>query len=443
MGKYLRSTEGVFRNELRGDWEIDKVSQLLSHNNAAERPFAIAKAYLESFPTMKLSTLANFSLAVSNGSHRPAGTLGKTKKTKARLVAPAGIAISSPAILKSAVTKLCGVRKVRPGKVTAILRADNASKTLRADKLRKASQAEELERKARQHLKKGIAHNINMEEPLATSKDDVTQHLEMLGNAVGTSLAYLKRQFDAREARAATDKFTYPSIGPAFRAKDGRNLKKTPSNGEDKVEYIKNLLLKADSRRHVITDEDPTLKSLVRSNPVINLASTDPISIRAKQQQQIAVGLQVAQCDDPWLIDLEREYIGQLCFLNDISLRHKLYRICKIAYWPSTSTRYASWEATMEPVYLHEDGSLFMREEDVVRCSNGRLMTKARAYLVYILAEYIDGDEAEPTRSDCVDRYIMNSLQKHEAFVRKTRPANEASPLVRPVPHEQNSRVPE
>ena len=97
----------------------------------------------------------------------------------------------------------------------------------------------------------------------------------------------------------------------------------------------------------------------------------------------------------------------------------------------------------MEPVYLHEDGTVFMREEDVVRCSNGRLMTKARAFLGYILAEYIDGDEAEPTRSDCVDRYIMNSLQKHEAFVRKTRPANEASPLVRPVPHEQNSRVPE
>jgi hypothetical protein len=122
-------------------------------------------------------------------------------------------------------------------------------------------------------------------------------------------------------------KFTYPSIGPAFRAKDGRNLKKTPSNGEDKVEYLNNLLLqmmKADSRRGVITDENPSLNGLVRSNPVINLASTDLISIRAKQQQQIAVGLQVAQCDDPWLIDLEHEYIGQLCFLNDVSLRHKL-----------------------------------------------------------------------------------------------------------------------
>jgi hypothetical protein len=150
------------------------------------------------------------------------------------------------------------------------------------------------------------------------------------------------------------------------------------------------------------------------------------VSIRAKQQQQIAIGLQAAQSDDPWLIELEREYIGKFCFLHDISLRHKLYRICKIAYWPSTASRYASWEGTMEPVHLRTDGTVFMHDDDVVRCSNARIMTKAKAYLGYILAEYVDGDEAEPTRSDCVDRYIMNALQKHEAFLHKTRPANDA-----------------
>ncbi len=51
----------------------------------------------------------------------------------------------------------------------------------------------------------------------------------------------------------------------------------------------------------------------------------------------------------------------------------------------------------MEPVHLREDGTLFMRDDDVVRCSNGRIMTKAKAYLGYILAEYVDGDDAEPT----------------------------------------------
>jgi hypothetical protein len=378
---------------------------------------------------MRLATLANFSLALANGSHRPAGTLGKTKKTKERMAAPAGIAVTSSALLKVSVTKVCGLRKVKPGKVTELLRVNNARNVLRADQLREASHTAEVERKARQHLKKGIAHNKNMEEPLAESRAHLLQHMEVLGNAVGTSHAYLKRQFDAREARATKDKFAYASIGAVYRNKDGKKLKKTPSNGEDKVEYLTKLVLammKADSRRHISTEDDETLNTLVRSNPVINQASTDPVSIRAKQQQQIAIGLQAAQSDDPWLIELEREYIGKFCFLHDISLRHKLYRICKIAYWPSTASRYASWEGTMEPVHLRTDGTVFMHEDDVVRCSNARIMTKAKAYLGYILAEYVDGDEAEPTRSDCVDRYIMNALQKHEAFLHKTRPANDA-----------------
>jgi hypothetical protein len=68
MGKYLQSTGGIYRNDVREDWELAKVSKLLAHNNAAERPFAVAKAYLDCFPTMKLSTLANYSLALTNGS---------------------------------------------------------------------------------------------------------------------------------------------------------------------------------------------------------------------------------------------------------------------------------------------------------------------------------------------------------------------------------------
>jgi hypothetical protein len=36
MGKYLQSTGGVYRNDLREEWELENVSKLLSHNNAAE-----------------------------------------------------------------------------------------------------------------------------------------------------------------------------------------------------------------------------------------------------------------------------------------------------------------------------------------------------------------------------------------------------------------------
>jgi hypothetical protein len=43
MGDYLKATDGIFRNELRPDWQLEKVSKLLCTNNPAERSFAVAK----------------------------------------------------------------------------------------------------------------------------------------------------------------------------------------------------------------------------------------------------------------------------------------------------------------------------------------------------------------------------------------------------------------
>jgi hypothetical protein len=43
LGKYLKATDGAFWNELREDWELEKVAKLLCTNNPAERPFAVAK----------------------------------------------------------------------------------------------------------------------------------------------------------------------------------------------------------------------------------------------------------------------------------------------------------------------------------------------------------------------------------------------------------------
>jgi hypothetical protein len=106
-------------------------------------------------------------------------------------------------------------------------------------------------------------------------------------------------------------------------------------------------MMKADARREHSVTVEPTLSGLVWLNPIIHCASTDPVSMRAKAIQDNVVRLKAMQSDNPWLVELDREYIGKLCFLHDISLRHKLYRICRVAYWPSTKTRYASWEETM------------------------------------------------------------------------------------------------
>lgn len=201
MGNYLKSTGGIYRNELRAEWELDEVAKLLSHNNPAERPFAIVKAYLRVYNTMKLSTLANFSLAMTNGSHRPAGTIGKSTKTKNRKREPPGIAVTSPAKLRFAVTKICGVRRKNTGSVTQLLRDTNAALIAAEDELRKEKHAAELVQKAKLQFKKGVKHNNNMTEILASSKEDLEAQLAMLDHAVGTSLSYLKRQFDARKVQ--------------------------------------------------------------------------------------------------------------------------------------------------------------------------------------------------------------------------------------------------
>ena len=232
MGRYLKSTGGIYRNELREEWELEAVAKLLSHNNPAERPFAIVKAYLQVFPTMRLATLANFSLSMTNGSHRPAGTLGKTLKTKNKERQPPGIAINSPHQLKMAVTRVCGVRKRRTGSVTQLMRDTNANLMVLGDNRRKAKHKADMEQKAKLQFNKGVQHNINMTEVLATTPADLNANLELLGHAVGTSLAYLKRQFAARKARADGDSYEYQNIAPEFKKSNGRDLKMTPSNGE-------------------------------------------------------------------------------------------------------------------------------------------------------------------------------------------------------------------
>ena len=73
----------------------------------------------------------------------------------------------------------------------------------------------------------------------------------------------------------------------------------------------------------------------------------------------------------------------------------------------------------MEPIHVHPDGALYRLDDDVVHLSNGKTTTKADKLIGYILAEYIDGDDNEPTRSDCVDRYVFRALEKHNAALLK------------------------
>jgi hypothetical protein len=95
------------------------------------------------YARMHLATLAKFSLSVCNGSHRMAGPKGKQTKTKDRIVQEAGIAITSDPRLKAAVTRLCAVRRVRPGGIVLLLDAVYERDKLLASELRFANEEKE------------------------------------------------------------------------------------------------------------------------------------------------------------------------------------------------------------------------------------------------------------------------------------------------------------
>ncbi len=415
MGKYLKATDGVFSNELRDDWQLDKVSQLLCTNNAAERPFGVAKAYMKIYQTLSLRTLTAFSLSMCNGSHRPVESQGKQERTSNKVVRLRGTALTAAPELQRAITYLCSVKRVNVGKVTAKLDEIFKANSLRAGARRELKRVEEEEAATRKIVKKAVKFNNALEEPLAATMGEMLAHLKAMCNGVGVSKDYLKRQFNARLMRAENGKFNYPSIGDKYRTQSKKKkLKMSPSDNQNELEYLQELnvlMLKADSRRGAVDHDDVALSGLLRKVPTLNVNTTNATALKLRLQLEQRVCLQAQQTDDPWLLFITKEYVGKICFLNDIAERHKLYRVCNIAYWTSTKHRYANWEATLEPIHLAASGEFYVADEDVAVGPKG--------ILGYILAQYIDGDDEEPNRTEGVDLYIENALEKLKAYVFK------------------------
>jgi len=108
------------------------------------------------------------------------------------------------------------------------------------------------------------------------------------------------------------------------------------------------------------------LSGLIRSTPVLEAETTNPISTEAKKSM------------DDYLVSQAEQ-------VNDIAARHKLYCVARISYWPSTKSHYANWEATLEPIHLSSDGSYFVHDDDAVIGPSGTRITKAKSYRGYIV----------------------------------------------------------
>jgi hypothetical protein len=102
MKDYLKQTNGTLRTGARDEWELAKCKDMLCHNNGAERPFAVLRQYKRLYPSMSIDNLSKLCNSIVNGTHRPAmkGLTG-------------GIALTADPRLKTCVSKLCSVRRVK------------------------------------------------------------------------------------------------------------------------------------------------------------------------------------------------------------------------------------------------------------------------------------------------------------------------------------------
>ncbi len=110
------------------------------HQKPAESPFATAKAYLDLYPTLKLRTLAAFSVSICSGTHRPKHGTGTQVKG-------AGIALTAPEAMKAPVSTLCGVRRRGPGALTVLMRTNNVANEVAANLERKRRKAQKWQRR--------------------------------------------------------------------------------------------------------------------------------------------------------------------------------------------------------------------------------------------------------------------------------------------------------
>ena len=73
----------------------------------------------------------------------------------------------------------------------------------------------------------------------------------------------------------------------------------------------------------------------------------------------------------------------------------------------------------MEPVHEGDLGDIYVADDNIVIGTQGIRLTKAKALLGYVLAQYIDGDNAEPTTSELVDILMLDALAKHRLYSSK------------------------
>ena len=122
MKHYIKQTDGNLSNDKREEWEMAAVKDMVAHNNFAERPFAVVKAFARMYPSLSLQNLSHLTHSIVNGTHRCAEALSLENSAGPGATRLAGIALSASTALQKTVNAVCSVRRKSIGSVTRLCR---------------------------------------------------------------------------------------------------------------------------------------------------------------------------------------------------------------------------------------------------------------------------------------------------------------------------------
>ncbi len=250
----MEATGGILANSTKSDWEKDVASRMLSTNNVAEGPFAVIRAFLHMYPSLKLQTVVGLSAAMVNGTHRSYGAKNDTV---------VGMALTVDARLRAAVTKLCSLRipSTRPltkaqsdrlgsvGTITIFLRGTHEADKLEAAANRQQNKQKKLDESARLQAQRMANFDKATETELATTIQQLQNEIQSYGSAKGTLLKYLKDQYSARVLLWDGDYKTIPQQSEYRMKKKPYKLRMEPHKPQvgtvtttDRVLYLTSLL---------------------------------------------------------------------------------------------------------------------------------------------------------------------------------------------------------
>jgi len=400
MGDYLEATNGKHARSKLAPEVIEKASVLFNHNNNAERPFAVMKAFQKQYPSMKVSMLGAMTHARMSGVFKDGGAF-----------------TASEPRLQHSISDLCCIHAKKPGKITTLLRECKSNDL----KLTAAN------RKKRTHKKYADQHkalatrakrkNLHFETPIDYTVAKLRLQLEGLNKtdrgARGRCIKHLKNQVNVRlTAGRDYELATTPEIGMAYRGKrKPYQIKMAPSNGEDELEHLTKLveLMIAEDAKHEY--EAPSTEVTIRCPHVISADHTNPISVQfklelQKEQQELA-----QPKDDPLLLSLLETYVGKF-MLDAIKIRGRrgfeevTYAIVNVQHDTKRGGDY--YEATCAKAELSSDGKWEIAPDQYLRSGEEKILDPS------LLEGYYLVDLADPV-NPVHFQDVAECIQAHEA----------------------------